>query len=302
MARFRSAESQAKHAIRQKQAFGKPSHSKRGGDGKIHSLGTARTYANSLKCVATFIKVHRLNPTGRGLDGLTCEIAQNYLESRSQQVGQKQLDKDRQAMQMLLDQKLAVTKSELDQALQSRAYTIPQIQLVAQAQSRKHALATLIAADAGLRAHELLTLLPSNERATSAHRTWTDERFTGRGDIVRYAVVGKGGLIREVAISGELAEQLESLRLEAPRRVTDRDIYYQQHYDLGGGKQWTDSFSKAANRALGWSTGAHGVRHTYAQARMKVLQASGMYYEIALGVVSQEMGHFRSDITEVYLR
>ncbi len=198
---------------------------------------------------------------------------------------------------MILGQKLAVTKSELEQALQSRAYTTPQIQLVAQAQSRKHALATLIASDAGLRAHELLTLLPSNERATSAHRTWTDERFTGRDDIVRYAVVGKGGLIREVAISGELAEQLESLRLDVPRSVTDRGIYYQQHYDLGGGKQWTDSFSKAANRALGWSTGAHGVRHTYAQARMKILQALGMHYEIALGIVSQEMGHFRADIT-----
>ena len=162
MGRFRSPESQAKHAIQQKKAIGRPSHNKQGGDGKIHSLGTARTYSDSLKGVATFICEHRLDPNGKGLDGLTCEIAQKYLEFRSQEVGQKQLDKDRQAMQIMLGQKLAVTKSELDQALLSRAYTTPQIQLVSQAQTCKHALATLIAADAGLRAHELLTILPSN--------------------------------------------------------------------------------------------------------------------------------------------
>ena len=122
------------------------------------------------------------------------------------------------------------------------------------------------------------------------------------GEVRKYTVSGKGGLIREIAISVGLAEQLESCRLNAPRKVTDRDIFYQQYYDLGGGKQWSDSFSKAAKRVLGWSTGAHGVRHTYAQARMRTLQSLGMSYESALAVVSQEMGHFRGDITEVYLR
>lgn len=302
MGRFRSPESQAKHAIKQKLAIGKPSHSKAGGDGKIHSLGTARTYSDSLKCVAAFISDNRLDLAGKGLASLTRETAQIYLEYRAQEVGQKQLDKDRQAMQILLGEKLAVTKSELDQALQSRAYTQRQIQLVAGAQKQKHALPTRIADDAGLRAHELLTLLPINERAPSAHRTWTDERFTGRGEVVRYTVVGKGGLIREVAVGHELAEQLESLRLAVPRNVTDREIYYQQHYDIGGGKQWSDSFSKAAQRELGWSSGAHGVRHTYAQVRMRDLQLLGRSYEGALAIVSQEMGHFRSDITEVYLR
>ncbi|MDF5425801.1 site-specific integrase, partial [Vibrio parahaemolyticus] len=50
-----------------------------------------------------------------------------------------------------------------------------------------------------------------------------------------------------------------------------------------------------------WSTGAHGLRHSYAQERMSELQKN-MTYEKALEVVSQEMGHFRPDITEVYLR
>ncbi len=302
MGRFRSAGSQAQHAVKQKLAIGKPSHGENGEDGRIHSLGSARTYSDSLKGVATFIAEHKLDSMGKGLAGLTAVTAQAYLEYRSQQVGQKQLDKDRQAMQILLGEKLTVTRSEIDQTVQSRAYTQPQIQIIAGAQTRIYALASRIAADAGLRAHELLTLLPADERAPSVHRTWTDERFEGRGDVRRYTVVGKGGLVREVAITMELAGQIEALRLAEPRIVTDRGIYYEQHYNIGGGKRWSGSFSAAAQRELGWSTGAHGVRHTYAQERMKVLQSMGRNYEIALSIVSQEMGHFRPEITEVYLR
>jgi integrase len=119
---------------------------------------------------------------------------------------------------------------------------------------------------------------------------------------VIYTVKGKGGLIREVALDKNLSDTLEKYRLDSPRNVTDRGIFIEQYYDLGGGKKWSDSFSKAAQRELGWSSGAHGVRHTFAQARMLKLQSIGYGYEQALGIVSQEMGHFRPSITEVYLR
>ena len=67
-----------------------------------------------------------------------------------------------------------------------------------------------------------------------------------------YTVEGKGGLCREVAIDRNLAEKLEERRLDEPRTVYDREVRYEQHYDLGGGKQWSDSFSKAAERELGF--------------------------------------------------
>ena len=302
MGRFRSPQSQANFAIRKKLAIGKPSHTKKGGDGLIHSLGTARTFEDSLKIVATYIADQKIDSCGKGLTSLTSETAQIYLEKRAQEVGQKQLDKDRQAMQMILGEKLAVVKSELDEVLESRAYTQQQIDLISKAQSKKHALATIIAADGGLRAHELLTLLPVEERLPSSHRSWISERFAGRRDVTRFTVQGKGGLIREIAIRNELADQLAKLRLSGSRVVTDRDIFYTQYYDIGGGHRWSDSFSKASKRELGWSSGAHGVRHTYAQTRMRSLQLLGFNYEQALGIVSQEMGHFRQDITEVYLR
>ena len=302
MGRFRSPESQARHAVGQKLAIGRPSHGQDNKDGRIHSLGSARTYEDSLKGVAAYIAEQRIDTGGKGLASLTPEIALNYLEVRSEHVGQKQLDKDRQAIQVLLGCKLPVLKSEFEQAVESRAYTRQQIELIAGAQSKGHSLATRIAANAGLRAHELLTLLPHDARAASAHRTWTEERFEGRGEFQRFTVTGKGGLTREVAIDSDLVSILETVRLSEPRQVDDRKIYYMQHYEMGGGKRWSDSFSKASLRELGWSSGAHGVRHTYAQERMRALQSLGYQYVDALSIVSQEMGHFRPEITEVYLR
>jgi hypothetical protein len=301
MGRFRSPKSQARHAVGQHLAIGKPRHNQKN-DGKIHGIGTALTHAASLTGVVNFIADRKLDPTGKGLGSLTIEIANRYLEFRSQQVGQKQLDKDRQAMQILLGLKIPVAKSEIAQALESRAYTQFQIQLVSRAQTRKHCLATMIAADGGLRAHELYTLLPTTERAMSPDREWSDARFDGRTNFKRYSVIGKGGLAREVGISTALSDQLESLRLDKPRIVVDREIIYEQYYNIGGGKRWSDSFSKASQRVLGWSTAGHAVRHSFAQIRMRTLQSLGYNYVSALAIVSQEMGHFRPDITEVYLR
>ena len=60
------------------------------------------------------------------------------------------------------------------------------------------------------------------------------------------------------------------------------------------------SFSKTSSHVLGWSRGGHGLRHTYAQERMK--EITKIEYERALKIVSQEMGHFRPNITLIYLR
>ncbi len=85
-----------------------------------------------------------------------------------------------------------------------------------------------------------------------------------------------------------------------PVIVKDRKINYECHYNIGGGKDWSNSFSAASKRILGWTHGAHGLRHTYAQSRMDELQRNSFIYYEALGIVSQELGHFRPDITEVY--
>jgi len=271
----------------------------------LRSVGTVRNYEQGLTRVAEYVRDQRWD----GLRALTPEQAVRYLEQRGQMVGQKTLDMERQAIQAMMHHltgqlapsvRLPVVKAATPQKLTGRAYTPLQVRMIAQAQRLPQALATQIAYHAGLRAHELLTLRPISERPPD-ERPALSSKWEGR-EGVSYTVAGKGGLIREVRIPPALAQQLESRRLVAPRTVTDRGIHYPQHYALAGGQRWSNAFSAAAQRVLGWSRGAHGLRHSYAQERLQELQRQGLSWEYALETVSQEMGHFRPQITEVYLR
>ncbi|OCG59542.1 site-specific integrase, partial [Gilliamella sp. Nev3-1] len=194
---------------------------------------------------------------------------------------------------------LNVIKSEYNQILKSRSYTREQVRIIASYQTAKHSLSTQIAYSSGLRAHELFTLekasiQPADERP--AHK----EKFLGReGEL--YTVTGKGGLTREILIPYHLAEKLEQTRLAEPKLIEDRGVFYKQNYNIAGGKNFSNSFSTVSKNRLNWSGGAHGLRHSYAQERMKELQMT-LTRDLALEIVSQELGHFRPQITEVYLR
>ena len=296
MPSFRSAKAQAEHAVSRKIALGTGRHDHQN-DGRIHSLGTARGYEQALKGFADYLRQHHLGD----LRSATEQEARQYLAERSQLVGQKTLDLDRQAIQIHLGQKLEIVSSSKESTLSTRSYTPAQVERIVHAQSEAKSLATRLAYHAGLRAHELLTLRPAGERTASGHRQWSAERFTGR-EGERYSVVGKGGLVREVMLSRELVAALEARRLEEPRLVIDRGVHYSQHYDIGGGRTWSQSFSSASKRELGFSNGGHGLRHSYAQERMNELQQRGMRYDQAKVTVAQEVGHFDRNTTEAYLR
>ncbi|MVB79821.1 site-specific integrase, partial [Vibrio cholerae] len=72
-----------------------------------------------------------------------------------------------------------------------------------------------------------------------------------------------------------LAEKLEERRLDTPQQLSDRGVNY--------------------------SNGAHGLRHSYAQNRYEQLANHFERIDV-MTIISQELGHFRPDITEVYLR
>ena len=303
MPSFRSAASQAAHAVRALAAHGQPRHG-HADDGKIHSKGTERNYTQALKGVAEFIQERKLGD----LRGLSRETALAYLEARSQAVGQKTLDLDRQAMQAVLGgDKLPTVKSEIDQALASRAYTPAQARLVSEAQHGRHRLAhpgrrqrrAARPRTAHPPARRRATARPAPRRQRPRVPRRPLRRARQRRDLHRDR---QGRAVPRSRPRPPPGRAPRSQPPPQPRTVYDRGIRYQQHYDIGGGKPWSDSFSQAARRALGWSEGAHGLRHSYAQARMDALQGAGRNYHDALAVVSQEMGHFRADITEVYLR
>lgn len=265
--------------------------------GTIHSVETFEKYAANIAKAANYLSVTMIRD-------ITPDLAHKYLLNRiSTGIGQKQLDSDRRALELLTKEKLTSPKALKQRQHKRRAYTRSQVQAVIERQSPKNALATSLAHEAGLRGQELLTLRPVGTGAPiSPHREWSTKRFFGRAG-VRYLVTGKGGLTREVMFSPSMVRELEKQRLLSPRRVKDRHVNnIIQHYDLAGGNSWESSFSKASKRVLGFSNGAHGLRHSYAQERMAHLVGAGFIYYRAREVVANEMGHFRGSITETYLR
>lgn len=273
--------------------------------GNIAGLGTARTYGEGLKLVGDWMRKNG----GGSLEQLSIKRARQYLAERATQVSQSTLDRDRQAIQALLqhtgklgsDQHLKVIQAERKQNLQPRAYTPEQVHTIRERLAPHNALGLEVAQAAGLRTHELFTLARRDE-LTPDQRPADSDKFAGCNDHTRYVVTGKGGLAREVSIPNELATRLEAVRLDEPRTVRDRGILYRQHYAVGGGQALSQAFSAASKAVLGYSTGIHGVRHSYAQQRHYELQRLTGDPERALRIVSQEMGHFRPEITQVYLR
>lgn len=268
----------------------------------ISGLGTSYSYETSLRVAATWLR-----SSGRGaLHELTPKAATTYLYQRAKEVGQKTLDRDRQALQNVLrqngkfdsKQRLPVIKADRQQTLKSRNYTFAQVLKISSRQSERNSFSTHLAIAAGIRAHELLTLLPASERPMNDRPADPDKFRAG----VRYTVIGKGGLVREVSVPEHLARQLEARRLESPVQVIDRHIHYKNHYDIAGGQAWSQSFSRASTSALGFSNGGHGLRHTYAQDRHREAQTAVGEAHRAKVIVSQELGHFRPEITDTYLR
>jgi hypothetical protein len=299
MASFRSAKAKASHALRPLVAHGAPRHAAKD-DGKIHSLGTERGYTVALAGVQKWLDSIK----GGDVKRISTGVAMDYLMQRAAVVSQKTLDLDRQALQAVTGAKLTRVSAHRTGgrlATVTRSYTTAQVKEIAAGQSDRYALATLIAHSAGLRAHELITILPAVERCASQHREWSSNRFAGREGQV-YTVIGKGGLITEKILPPELAARLEARRLDVPQQVRDRGVNYQRHYDLAGGKKWSGDFSRASRDVLGYSTGGHGLRHAYAQERETELQSRGYTLSEARGIVAQEMGHFSSATTRSYER
>ena len=304
--RRQSAEKQAQHWANKGSALGTPRRGNQN-DGLIHSVGTKRNYEGCMKRFCEWIQANKM----RDLESASVKNAVRYLEERSHQVGQKTLDLDRQALQFLFRQTIGIEvrlgrikstySGDRQLAKEQRAYTLQQLDAVCSSLTPRSALAARLCFWSGLRAHELLTLRPGAELSKSTHRAWSADRFDGRtGEI--YVVIGKGGLRREVILPRKLATELEARRLSVPNPRRDRGINYRQYYDLTAGKSMSRAWTSASKTKLGWSSGLHGLRHSYAQNRMHELQALGYGREERKAIVSQELGHFRTTETETYLR
>ena len=296
----------ANRAINAIKAFGTSRHINKN-DGKVKSVGTARSYRQTFKLASRFCAQHK-TPLGK----ISKDLANQFLQHRAPQIQNTQLQNERKALEHHLQNIYSNKNINLDKIsstreppkLVPRAYSHDQVKLIIKHSSDRQALSTAIAYQAGLRASELLTISRAIDRPVT-HRTneWSSERFTGgREQWNTYTVIGKGGLPREVKLSDELAQRLEQHRHAEPLLRTDRTIHCNQLYNINGGQTFSQQFGYASRQSLGFSNGAHGLRHAFAQQRLAELMAAGKTAEQAKPILSQELGHWSEKIIERYLR
>jgi integrase len=104
-------------------------------------------------------------------------------------------------------------------------------------------------------------------------------------------VQGKGGKIRDLELSEKTYNELKSLVLnsENQKLTFSTDAY-------------RNELKAACEKVNEAYQGTHGLRWNYAQSMFAQLQQQGKTYEESLSIVSERLGHERSDITEHYLR
>lgn len=265
----------------------------------IHSISTEKLYISAISSFLIWRSDMGLPISGPFLRN----EKEEFLHVINEVFEQKQIDTFRQALELVFQEKLTRVKSEIQTNFLPRSYKLEQIEEIIKHQSNPNFLATCISYFSGLRDHELFTIKTIDERSPTGNRPWLPTLFHGIGEHKIYTVVGKGGLIRQVAIPIILAEQLEICRLSEPMKVLDRGIFYEPIYAIGGGQAFSQSFFDASKKALGFSNGSHGLRHSYAKNRLKTLKSTGEFSsEECLKIVSEELGHFRPEITLTYLR
>ena len=279
-------------------------------DNAIHGMSTADRYLGAMRQVSEAMRAwdDRADGTRNGIGKLTVTQGNQVLEQLSGDYEQKSLNLMTRAVELHLRNlhndpsiKLDRCQSEIPTITTSRAYTDNQTRLLMNNATERLSLSIEIARSCGLRAAGLHEIRRLDERGPTARR-YPENSYKERDGYQTYTVSEKGGLVRPIFIKDELAARLEATRLDTPRTVYDRDRLIKDHYELIGGNRFSSSITRLSNNVLGYSNGAHGLRHSFAQQRMTVLQNSGLSRNDAKLQLSRELGHFRASIVDAYLR
>lgn len=255
----------------------------------ITSVGTGRITEQAERSFKHWRRENGLSLNGPFLK----EEAEEFLFEQAETLSQSTVDATRLGLSRVLGIRLAYVSSLVETVKQGRAVTWEEVRLIIRRQRERNGLSTLVCFDGGLRACEIDTLRRADELEPSQHRTWPATMFRGRKDYIEMTVTGKGGLRRRVALTCPLVEALESHRLTAVDKRRDRGVDRERCYQIGGGQSLSQSFSYASSVALGYSLGLHGLRHAFAQRRVRELANLGYEFMTAVKMVSVEMGHFR---------
>lgn len=264
----------------------------------IRSLGTARDYQ---ACIANFLSFRSDGNVPDDGPYLRAEMG-DFLRLSALTWRQKTMDQHRHALNKVFCVDLPRYLAEVPTNSAGKAYTEDEVRRIVPHQMPRNALGTELLFSTGMRAFEPLRLCDAHVMEPSAERPWRDDLFVGLHDFVVCRCPGKGGLCRSVAVPARLYEELDRRRYDAPADVRDRKIDYITYFDVGSGQALSQSFGDASRGALGFSLGIHGLRHAYIQRRLAQLNSLGIPPRDVLEICSQEVGHFRAEITLHYTR
>ncbi len=276
----------------------------------LRSDRTVLRYQGDLgRAAETIQKLHGI----QRLKDITRQQAQAYINARLQEnIRVRTVQGYAKALELLpLVGQLNVPSratDKRDKPKQVRAYTPLQIKAIQQKiYTTNGHLAVQILLESGCRAKDLASLCLAAERPAKnarLNKLHTD-RFLGREHWVQVTFIGKGGHEYTSAISPETAAKLEEVRLPIPRDFRERgqaNVVTRQYYDLPAGFKFSRLWSEACMQALYSSRGLHGLRHTFAQQRLREMLQAGMTWDKARECVSQLMGHYRASEINTYCR
>jgi len=266
----------------------------------IYSYGTAETYLDKWVECGKYAK----EEFGiRNMEELSSEHIRSYLESKIEadvaystfQGNAAALEKLESALNMYSDKydrgneysfKSAVSdtrstaSAELARFDGNRAYDDPRA-LISALTDSNHQLAASVQLESGVRVNEASKITADQLRGIA------QDSHTGKS-VGQFDFTGKGGKENIGQMAPETYERLVAYIAEHGSFQISADQYRE---DLKGAAERTDQQYNAT----------HGLRWNFAQDRVQELQEHGCGLLEAKGIVSQEMGHNRVEITDHYL-
>lgn len=170
---------------------------------------------------------------------------------------------------------------QLEKEIAARAYSDPQA-IVDNIKNENHQIAAAIMLEGGARINEASMI--------------DEKRMVGiegeNGRIRLDEADTKGGKQRDLIVSRETYQKIQD-------KINENGKFQIPKSDR---QQLRESIRAAAAKTGQDYTGAHGLRHNFAQARVAEIQDGGASYGDALAQTSRELGHERPSITLHYLR
>jgi integrase len=262
----------------------------------VRSVQTAIDYQN---CVANFLAFRAAGSVPAEGPYLRAEM-DDFLFLNSMIWQQKTLDQHRQALNKVFSVELPRYRAGIATRLRGRAYTEDEVERILAELSERHARSVRLIYATGMRAFEPLRLNNLDCLPVSPERPWRSDLFVGLTDFVICSCSGKGGLIRPIAVPTALYDEIGEHRFAKPTIVWDRRKPFTPIFDLTAGQALSTAFTRASVKAIGFSLGIHGLRHSFVQRRLAQLEELGFSYRDALEICAQEVGHFRTEITLQY--